>query len=79
MKELPDKEEPKNRTLYPTNKDLNAILLELIDKGVQINKVTIAMELAIKENQKKEEKTNKELIPQKYHKHLDIFSKEKAA
>ena len=27
MEELPDKEELKNRTLYPTNKDLNAVLL----------------------------------------------------
>ena len=79
MKELPDKEEPKNRTLYPTNKNLNAILLELIKEGVQINKVTIATELAAEENQKKEEKTDKKLVSQEYHEYLDIFSKEKAA
>ena len=79
MEELPDKEELKNRTLYLTNKDLNAVLLELIEEGIQINKVTIATKLAAKENWKKEEKTDKELAPQEYHEYLDIFSKEKAA
>ena len=56
MEELPDEEELKNRTLYPTNEDLNAVLLELMEENIQINKVTIATELATKENQKKEEK-----------------------
>ena len=79
MEELPDKEELKNRTLYPTNENLNAILLELIEEGIQINKVTIATELAAEENQKKEEKTDAELVPQQYHEYLDIFSEEKAA
>ena len=50
MEEHPDKEGNKNRTLYPTNKDLNAILFELIEEDIQINKVTIAMELAVEEN-----------------------------
>ena len=79
MEEHPDEEENKNRTLYLTNKDLKAILLELIEKDIQINKVTIAMELAVKENWRKEEKTNKELIPKEYHKYLDVFSEEKVA
>ena len=79
MEEHPDEEENKNRTLYPTNEDLNAILLELIKENIQINKVTIATELATEENQKKEEKTDKELIPKEYHECLDVFSKEKAA
>ena len=79
MEELPDKEELKNRTLYLTNEDLNAILLELMEENIQINKVTIAMELVAEENQKKEEKTDKELVPQEYHEYLDIFSEEKAA
>ena len=79
MEELPDKEELKNRTLYLTNEDLNAVLLELMEENIQINKVTIATELATKENQKKEEKTDKELVPQEYHEYLDVFSKEKAA
>ena len=63
MEEHPDEEENKNQTLYPINEELNVILLELIKEDVQINKITIATELATKENQKKEEKTNKELIP----------------
>ena len=79
MEEHPDEEENKNWTLYPTNEDMNAILLELIKENVQINKVTIATELAAKENRKKEEKTDKELIPKEYHEYLDVFSKEKAA
>ena len=79
MEEHPNKEEIKNQTLYPTNKDLNAILLELIKEDIQIGKVTIATELAAKENRKKEEKTDKELIPKEYHEYLDVFSKEKAA
>ena len=79
MEEHPDEEENKNRTLYLTNKDLNAILLELIEEDIQISKVTIAMELAIKENKKKEEKTDKELIPKEYHEYLDVFSREKEA
>ena len=79
MEEHPDEEENKNWTLYPTNKDLNAILLELIEEDIQISKVTIAMELATEENWKKEEKTDKELIPKEYHEYLDVFSKEKVA
>ena len=34
--------------------------------------------MATKENDKKEEKTNKELVPKEFHNYLDIFSKEKA-
>ena len=79
MEEHPDKEENKNWTLYLTNKDLNAILLELIKEDLQISKVTIATELATEENWKKKEKTDKELIPKEYHEYLDIFSEEKVA
>ena len=63
-----DEEENKNRTLYLANKDLNAILLELIKEDIQISKITIATELAAEQNQKKEEKTDK-----------DVFSEEKVA
>jgi hypothetical protein len=45
---------------------------------VWIHKTNIATELAIKENSKKQDKTNKQLIPAEYHKYLDIFSEEKA-
>ena len=67
MEEHPDKEENKNQTLYLTNKDLNAILLELIEEDIQISKVTIAMELAAEENKKKKgedwQGTNPQRIP----------------
>jgi hypothetical protein len=36
------------------------------------------MELAIEENSKRTEKTDKELVLEEYHKYLDIFNKEKA-
>jgi hypothetical protein len=35
-------------------------------------------ELAIEENSKKQDKTNKQLVPAEYHEYLDIFSEEKA-
>ena len=79
MEEHPDEEENKNQTLYLINEELNVILLELIKEDVQIHKSTIATELAAKQNQKKEEKTDKELIPEEYHEYLDIFSEEKVA
>ena len=50
-----------------------------MEENIQINKVTIATELAAEGDQKKEEKTDKELVPQEYHEYLDIFSEEKAA
>ena len=40
--------------------------------------MNVAIELAIKENDKKEEKTNEELVSKEFHDYLDIFSKEKA-
>ena len=38
MEELPDEEEQKNRTLYLTNEDLKAVLLELIEENIQSTK-----------------------------------------
>jgi hypothetical protein len=40
--------------------------------------MNIAMELAIEENNKKINKTDKELVPAEYHDCLDIFDEEKA-
>ena len=62
--------------LIEENKD--AILIELLEEMTWINKTNVATELAIKENDEKEEKTNKELVPEEFHNYLDIFSKEKA-
>ena len=54
------------------------ILIELLEETTWINKTNITTKLAIKENNKKEEKTDKELIPEEFHDYLDIFSEEKA-
>ena len=35
-------------------------------------------ELAIKENEKKEDKTVKEIVPTEYHDYLDVFDEDKA-
>ena len=69
----------KIRTRNPINKNTNAIFMELLDKEIGINKINVATELAIEENKKKTEKTDKELVPKEYHEYLDIFNKEKAA
>ena len=62
----------------PIEEDKNAVLIELLEGTTWINKMNVATELAIKENNKKEEKTDKELVPKEFHKYLDIFSEEKA-
>ena len=78
VEEIADEEETKNHTNNPIEEDKNAILIELLEEITWINKTNITMELAIKENDKKEEKTNKELVPEEFHDYLDIFSEEKA-
>jgi hypothetical protein len=52
------------------------VYIKLLETDVWIHKTNIATELAIKENSKK--KMDKELVPEEYHKYLDIFNKEKA-
>ena len=78
VEDLADKEEIKNHTNSPIEEDKNTILIELLEETTWINKTNIATELAIKENDKKEEKTDEELVPEEFHDYLDIFSKEKA-
>jgi hypothetical protein len=72
-----DKEE-KNRTTSPMEEDKKKIFIELLETGVWIHKTNIAMELAIKENSKKINRIDKELVQAEYHDYLDIFSEEKA-
>ena len=79
IEEQLDEEEWKTRTRNPINKNMNAIFMELLNKEIRINKINVATELAIKENKKKTEKTDKELVPKEYHKYSDVFNKEKAA
>ena len=47
----------------PIEGDKKAILIKLLEESTWINKTNMATELAIKENDKKEEKTDKELVP----------------
>ena len=72
------KKKPKNHTNNPIEEDKNAILIELLEETTWINKTNVATELAIKENDKKEEKTDEELVPKEFHDYLNIFSEEKA-
>ena len=70
IEEQPDEEEEKSQTQNLINIDINAIFIELY-KEINISKINVATKLAIKENKKKEEKTDEELIPYEY---LDVFS-----
>jgi hypothetical protein len=54
------------------------VYIELLETDVWIHKTNITMELAIEENSKKTDKTDKQLVPVEYHKYLDIFNEEKA-
>jgi hypothetical protein len=78
IEEVVDEEETKNRTTSPLKEDKMGVYIKLLETDVWIHKTNIAMELAIKENSKKIKKTDKELVPEEYHKYLDIFNKEKA-
>jgi hypothetical protein len=78
IEEVADKEETKNRTTSPLKEDKMGVYIELLETDVWIHKTNIAMELAIEENSKKIKKTDKELVPEEYHKYLNIFNKEKA-
>ena len=62
----------------PIEEDKDMILIKLLEETVWIYKTNVAMELAIEENGKKEEKTNEELVPEEFQDYLDIFSEEKA-
>jgi hypothetical protein len=54
------------------------VYIKLLETDVWIHKTNIAIELAIEENSKEIDKTDKQLVPAKYHEYLDIFSEEKA-
>ena len=56
VEEIVDEEETKNYMKNPIEEDKDAILIELLEETTWINKTNVAMELAIKENDKKEEK-----------------------
>jgi hypothetical protein len=78
IEEERDEEEEKNQTQNPIEEDKECILIELLDEIAWINKTNIATELAVRENLKKEELTDEEIVPKEYHEYLDVFSEEKA-
>ena len=78
IKEITDEEEAKNHTNNLIEEDKNIILIKLLEGTTWINKTNVETKLAIKENDKKEEKTNKEIVPEEFHDYLDIFIEEKA-
>jgi hypothetical protein len=78
IEEVVDEEELKNRTTLPIVEDKLGVYIKLLETDVWIHKTNIAMELAIEKNSKKQDKTDKQLVPVECHKYLDIFSKEKA-
>ena len=62
---------------------------QIMDKGAWINpetnsvwicsKATLAMDLAIAENVNKDNLTNEQIVPPKYHEFLDIFNEKQAS
>jgi hypothetical protein len=78
IEEVIDEEKLKNRTTLPIVEDKLGVYIKLLETDVWIHKTNIATELAIKENSKKQDKTDEQLVPAEYHKYLDIFSEEKA-
>jgi Reverse transcriptase (RNA-dependent DNA polymerase) len=77
MEEVVDNKEPKNWTTLPLKENKMEVYIGLLETDVWIHKTNIATELAIEENSKKLDKTDK-LVLAEYHKYLDIFTKEKA-
>ena len=82
--EVLDKEEYLNRTQNTLDEDEGSIIsfMNVNSKfePVWINaKTNLAMDMAIKNNLKKQEHTVEEMLPKEYHEFLNVFSEEKAA
>ena len=78
VEKVTDEGKIKNHTNNLIEEDKDVILIKLLEETTWINKTNITTELAIKENDKKEEKTSEGLGPEEFHNYLDIFSEEKA-
>ena len=80
MKEEEDQEAAKNHSSNPLS-DTDTILLELLDTEAEVwinTKTNMATSLAAEVNSRKPELTPKQLVPEEYHKYLDVFDEEKA-
>ena len=62
VEEIVDEEETKNHMNNLIKEDKDTILMKLLEEMTWINKTNVATKLAIKESNKKEEKTDKELV-----------------
>ena len=81
--EVLDEEEYLNRTQNIQDEDKESVIsfMNVIGnfESVWINMITnLAMDMAIKNNLKKQEKSVEEMVPKEYHEFLDVFSEEKA-
>ena len=82
--EVLDEEEYLNRTQNILDEDEESVISFMNVNGnfkpVWNNaKTNLAMDMAIKNNLKKQEKSIEEMVPKEYHEFLDVFSEEKAA
>ena len=82
--EVLDEEEYLNRTQNTLDEDEESIISFIDVNGkielVWINaKINLAVDLAIENNLKKQERMVEEMVPKKYHEFLNVFSEEKAA
>ena len=79
-----DEEEYLNRTQNIIDEDEQSIISFINSNGdfesVWINvKTNLAMDMAIENNLKKQERTVEDMVPKEYHEFLNVFSEEKAA
>ena len=84
LTEILDEEEYLNRTQNIQDEDDESIISFMNVNSnfelVWINaKTNLTMDMAIKNNLKKQEKSVEEMVPKEYHEFLDVFSEEKAA
>ena len=82
--EVLDEEEYLNRTQNILDEDKESVIsfMDIYGKfePVWINaKTNLAMDMAIKNNLTKQEKSVEEMVPKEYHEFLDVLSEEKAA
>ena len=82
--EVLDEEEYLNRTQNILDEDEESVISFMNVNGnfepVWINaKTNLAMDMAIENNLKKQEKSVEDMVPKEYHEFLDVFSEEKAA
>jgi hypothetical protein len=78
IEEVVDDKELKNWMTLPLKENKMGVYIKLLETDVWIHKTNITTKLAIEENSKKQDKTDKQLVPAEYHEYLDIFSEEKA-